>query len=110
VNHSKDVFAFFDQVEKDAALQSKLRSLDTRDEAQVSQLLQIANDAGYTFSAQDWKIAGRQLAEALQAKYWGMGEAELSEEELSAVSGGSKGDANLNYSAGQPGTTMIIVC
>jgi predicted ribosomally synthesized peptide with nif11-like leader len=110
VNQQKDVFAFFDQVEKDAALQHKLRGLDTRDEAQVSKLLQIAAEAGYTFSAQDWKIAGRRLAEALQAKYWNIGEAELSDEELSAVTGGNKGEAELNYSAGTPGSTMIIVC
>jgi predicted ribosomally synthesized peptide with nif11-like leader len=83
------VLAFFDRVEKDAALQGKLRNLDLQNETHLPQLLKIATDAGYPFAAEDWKNAGKQRAEALQAKYWAVGETELSDEELSAVAGGA---------------------
>jgi predicted ribosomally synthesized peptide with nif11-like leader len=83
-----NVRAFLEQIGKDTALEAKVRRLDARDDAQVSQIVQIAAQAGYPFSAQEWMTAGKQIAEALQAKYWGVGETELSDEELSAMAGG----------------------
>jgi predicted ribosomally synthesized peptide with nif11-like leader len=82
------VIGFLARIEKDAALQKQLRGLDLQDEAHLPQLLKIAAETGYPITADDWKIAGKQRAEALRARYWGLGEAELSEEDLATVAGG----------------------
>jgi predicted ribosomally synthesized peptide with nif11-like leader len=84
-----NVIPFLDRVEKDAALQDKLRGLDLQNEAHLPQLLKIAAETGYPITAEDWKNAGKKRAEALRAKYWGVGEAELTDEELAVVAGGS---------------------
>ncbi len=83
-----NVRAFLDQIGKDKTLEAKVRHLDARDDTLVPQIVQIAAEAGYPFSAVEWKTTGKQIAEALQAKYWGVGETELSDEELSAMAGG----------------------
>jgi predicted ribosomally synthesized peptide with nif11-like leader len=83
-----NVIAFLNKVEKDAALQEQLRNLDMNNAAQFSEILKIATGAGFTFSADEWKTAGKQRAEALQAKAWSEGE--ISDEELANVAGGER--------------------
>jgi hypothetical protein len=61
------VLAFWDRVEKDSALQGKLRDLDLQNDAHLPQLLKLAADAGYPITTEEWKSVGKQRAEALQA-------------------------------------------
>ena len=66
-----NVVAFFDKVEKDEALQRKLKALaekrKAQDRAMVAELVKIAEDAGFKFTAADYAEARRQEPSKLSA-------------------------------------------
>ena len=78
----KDVKAFFEKVEGDKGLQAKLRALEGKKvEVARAELIQIAADAGFKFTAADFAAARKARARSTK----------LSEAELKAVAAGTGG-------------------
>ena len=79
-----NVKGFFEKVEKDEVLQRKLKALaEAQDKAMLAELVKIAEDAGFKFTAADYVEARRQKA------------GELSADEIAKLRSGGRGCPDL---------------
>jgi hypothetical protein len=86
---AQTVFDFWDKARQDQGLQAKLTALQEQDPpAALISLLQIAGQAGFRFTAEDYQQA---LKEELDRQHQA---GPLSDEQLSAVAAGCKSSVN----------------
>ena len=74
----QNVHAFTEKVKSDPELQKRLLALP-KDQSAIEKLIQIAKDAGYSFTFQEWK----------EARVATPGSRELTDEQLDGVAGGN---------------------